>query len=217
MGAGRQEPTNLFKQIFADGWDDFTRRHPRYAAMDEVVHKMLGCGDPAQGHAVYLCPDCLQRHVVAFSCKSAFCLSCAKVHGQKWVEKVQGMLHPGGTYRHLILTVPGGLQTLLYQHPAVLLDGLMQAAHTAMDAVVTQAKRQMVTLSLHRGVADGRARRHVQCPSAYPPDRWGAAGGWDVAAALAMSRMICCIAPGRSTSCRWWRPGWRGTRGRRLW
>ncbi len=146
MAAGRQEPTNLFKQIFADGWDDFTRRHPRYAAMDEVVQKMLGCGDPAQGHAVYLCPDCLQRHIVAFSCKSAFCLSCAKVHGQKWVEKVQGMLHPGVTYRHLILTVPGGLQTLLYQHPAMLLDGLMQAAHTAMDAVVTQAKRQTITL-----------------------------------------------------------------------
>ena len=146
MAAGRQEPKNLFKQIFADGWAEFTRQHPRYAAADEVVQKMLGCGDPAQGHAVYLCPDCLERHVVAFTCKSAFCFSCAKVHGQQWVETVQGMLHPGVMYRHLILTVPAGLQALIYQHPAVLLDGLMQAAHTAMDAVVTQAKRQAVTL-----------------------------------------------------------------------
>ena len=146
MAAGRQEPKNLFKQIFADGWAEFTRQHPRYAAADEVVQKMLGCGDPAQGHAVYLCPDCLERHVVAFTCKSAFCFSCAKVHGQQWVETVQGMLHPGVMDRHLILTVPAGLQALIYQHPAVLLDGLMQAAHTAMDAVVTQAKRKAVTL-----------------------------------------------------------------------
>jgi hypothetical protein len=146
MAPPDQAPKNVFKQIFMDGWDAFKCQHPRYRDVDEAVQKMLGCGDPAQGHALYLCPDCLERHVVAFSCKSSFCLSCAKVRGQQWVELVQGMLHPGVTYRHLILTVPTALQTLIYQQPAVLLDGLMQAAHTAMDAVVAQAKRQAVTL-----------------------------------------------------------------------
>lgn len=137
---------NCFKQIFADGWEAFKRNHPRYQAVDEVVQKMLGCGDPAKGHAVYLCPDCQERRVVAFSCKSQFCLSCAKVSGQQWVTTVQGMLHPGVTYRHLILTVPEGLRTLIYQHAAELLDGLMQAARLAMDAVVEQIKRQPITL-----------------------------------------------------------------------
>jgi len=84
--------------------------------------------------------------VVAFSCKSQFCLSCAKVYGQSWVETVQEMLHPGVTYRHLILTVPEALRTLLYQHAVPLLQGLIQAARTTMDAVVMQAKRQTVTL-----------------------------------------------------------------------
>ena len=51
-----------------------------------------------------------------------------------WVETVQEMLHPGVKYRHLILTVPEGLRTLIYQHAAPLLEGLMQAARTAMDA-----------------------------------------------------------------------------------
>ena len=141
-----QAPKNVFKQIFSDGWAAFLQRYPRYAAVDEVVQKMLGCGDPARGHAVYLCPDCLERHVVAFSCKSQFCLSCAKVYGQNWVETVQGMLHPGVKYRHLTLTVPEGLRTLIYQQAALLLDGLMQAARTAMDAVVRQAKRQTLRL-----------------------------------------------------------------------
>ena len=50
---------------------------------------------------------------MAFSCKSQFCLSCAKVYGQQWVETVQGMLHPGVAYRHLILTVPEGLRPLI--------------------------------------------------------------------------------------------------------
>jgi putative transposase/transposase-like zinc-binding protein len=137
---------NVFKQIFADGWAEFKRKHPRYEAVDEVVQKMLGCGDVANGHAVYVCPNCQERRLVAFSCKSQFCLSCAKVYGQQWVTTVQAMLHPGVTYRHLILTLPEGLRTLFYQHAAELLDGLMQAAHSAMDAVVAQAKRQVIKL-----------------------------------------------------------------------
>jgi hypothetical protein len=137
---------NRFKQIFADGWEEFKHHHPRYEAVDEVVQKMLGCGDPANGHAVYLCPDCQERRVVAFSCKSQFCLSCAKVYGQQWVATVQSMLHPGVNYRHLILTVPEGLRTLIAQHAADLLDGLIQAAHTAMDAVVARAKCQPLRL-----------------------------------------------------------------------
>ncbi len=146
MGSSRQTHKNRLKQIFIDGWEAFKQRHPRYADVDEVVQKMLGCGDPANGHAVYLCPDCQERRVVAFSCKSQFCLSCAKVYGQQWVATVQAMLHPGVTYRHLILTLPEGLRTLIYQHAAELLDGLMQVAHTAIDAAVARAKRQAVRL-----------------------------------------------------------------------
>src|SRR5437762_3502677 len=146
MATSSHTHKNRFKQIFADGWEDFKRNHPRYEAVDAVVQKMLGCGDPANGHAVYLCPECQERHLVAFSCKSQFCLSCAKVYGQHWVATVQAMLHPGVTYRHLILTVPEALRTLIYQHAASLLSGLMQAAQQAMDALVAQTKRQAIRL-----------------------------------------------------------------------
>jgi Putative transposase/Transposase zinc-binding domain len=146
MGSSHQTRKNLFKQIFIDGWEAFKRRHPRYADVDEVVQKMLGCGDPANGHAVYVCPECQERHVVAFSCKSQFCLSCAKVYGQRWVETLQAMLHPGVTYRHLTLTVPQALRRLFYQYPAALLDGLLQAAQTAIDTAVAQVKRQVIKL-----------------------------------------------------------------------
>ena len=146
MAESGQEQKNVFKQIFEDGWGDFKRRYPRYEAVDEVVQKMLGCGNPENGHAVYICPDCLEEYVVGFSCKSTFCLSCAKVYGQEWVETVKGMLHPGVKYRHLILTVPEGLRTLIYQHPGELLEGMLQAARGAMDAAVGQAKRQAVEL-----------------------------------------------------------------------
>jgi hypothetical protein len=111
-----------------------------------VVQKMLGCGEMANGYALYVCPDCQARQVVAFSCKSQFCLSCAKAYGQRWVATVQAMLHPGVRYRHLTLTMPEALRPLFYQHPAELLDGVMQAAQVAIDAVVSQVKRRVVKL-----------------------------------------------------------------------
>jgi len=146
MAPDGREQKNRFKHIFVDGWADFKRAHPQYESVDEVVQKMLGCGEPANGYAVYLCPNCQHRHIVAFSCKSQFCLSCAKAYSQQWVATVQEMLHPGVTYRHLTLTIPEALRALFYQHPAALLDGLMQVAHTTMDAVVAQVKRQTIKL-----------------------------------------------------------------------
>jgi hypothetical protein len=146
MTAPRHIAKNRFKQIFVDGWEDFKHTYPDYQTVDSVVQKMLGCGDPVHGHAVYMCPDCQERRVVAFSCKSQFCLSCAKVYGQAWVATVQGMLHPGVSYRHLTLTVPANLRRLIYQHAPELLSGLMQAAQMAIDATVAQAKRQVLRL-----------------------------------------------------------------------
>ena len=134
------------KEIFRDGWQDFKSRHPRYEGVDEVIQKMLGCGDPANGYALYLCPECQEEHRVAFSCKSTFCLSCAREYGHRWVERVKAMLHPGVGYRHLTLTIPAGLRTLIYRHPEKLLAGLMEEVAPAMNEAVAKAKRKQVEL-----------------------------------------------------------------------
>ncbi len=146
MTPASQAQKNRFKQIFIDGWAAFKQAHPQYAAVDPVVQKLLGGGEIANGSAVYGCPNCQHRQIVAFSCKRQFCRSCAKAYSQQWVTTVQEMLHPGVTYRHLTLTIPEALRRLFYQHPAALLDGLMQAAHTPMDALVAQVKRQAIKL-----------------------------------------------------------------------
>ncbi len=56
-----------FKQIFRDHFEEFLRQYPEYGWAREVVEKMLGCGDQAQGYSEYLCPRCSERKVVAFS------------------------------------------------------------------------------------------------------------------------------------------------------
>jgi hypothetical protein len=137
---------SVFKQIFHDHWDRFKRDHPRYDRIyyDELVQKMLGCGNPEQsGYFEYRCQDCGQgKHVVAMSCKSALCLRCAKVYVDKWVSQVSHMLHGGVIYRHTVLTVPAMLRPAFYYNADVLLSAFMRCGVQCMDDFYGQLSGQ---------------------------------------------------------------------------
>ncbi len=111
MGKKKKHHINkaTFKQIFADHWQAFKNKHPRYDDdyYDVVINKMLDCGDPEKmGYARYTCSNCGASHSVAMTCKSCFCLSCSVPYADKWVEFIGRRLIPGVVYRHVVLTVP---------------------------------------------------------------------------------------------------------------
>jgi hypothetical protein len=128
---------NVFKQIFAEHWDGFTRAHPRYQTSyyAGLVAKMLACGNPEQmGYVEYRCLRCGQgTHRVAMSCKSSLCLRCAKVYVDNWVNQVSKVLHEGVIYRHIILTVPAMFRTTFYQNAAVVLSAFMRCGAQCLD------------------------------------------------------------------------------------
>jgi TusA-related sulfurtransferase len=115
MVAESSRDWSVFKQIFADHWEEFQRAHPRYQTSyyDGLVAKMLDCGNPEKmGYVEYRCLHCgLGKHLVSMSCKSSLCLRCAKVYVDNWVSQVSKMLHEGVIYRHIILTVPAMFRT----------------------------------------------------------------------------------------------------------
>ena len=55
---------------------------------DRVVKEMLGCGDPEKGFKSYRCLWCGEVKKVPFSCKSSFCLTCAKIYIDQWVDRI---------------------------------------------------------------------------------------------------------------------------------
>ena len=128
---------SVFKQIFADHWETFQRVHPRYqtAYYDELVAKMLACGNPEKiGYVEYRCLHCGQgKHLVAMSCKSSLCLRCAKVYVDNWVSQVSQVLHEGVIYRHIILTVPAMFRTTFYQNAAVVLSTFIRCGARCLD------------------------------------------------------------------------------------
>lgn len=127
----------VFKQIFRDHWDGFREDNPGYGDYhDGVIKKMLGCGDVAKGFMAYRCLNCGELKRIPFSCKSSFCLSCAKVYTEQWVEYISKALFRGMKYRHVVLTVPEELRKW-FQEDTRLLGQLMRAGHAFYEDAVS--------------------------------------------------------------------------------
>jgi hypothetical protein len=160
---------NIFKQIFADHWEEFTHAHPRSqtAYYHDLVSKMLACGNPDKmGSIEYRCLHCGQgTHLVSMSCKSALCLRCAKVYVDNGVSQVSKVLHPGVIYRHIILTVPAMCRTTFYHNAAVLLSALMRCGVQCLDdfysAVRGKALRGGDIAVLHTHGRNGQYHPHL--------------------------------------------------------
>lgn len=101
---------NRLIQIFRDHWEPFKRFYPHLVDQNiEVnVQKMMDCGLFSNGYAEYRC-RCGHVKRVPFSCKSRFCLRCAKVYTDKWVARMKETIFAKINHRHIILTVPGSL------------------------------------------------------------------------------------------------------------
>ncbi len=139
---GRDKLKEIFRTHWAEFKDNFSRyRSRRY---DEVVQKMLGCGDPKNGYATYICSHCGgDRKKVPFSCKSCFCLSCAKVYTDQWAARIEAILFPGVAYRHIVLTVPDELRIYFYRN-ASLLSELMRVGIQCLEDTLSVVLRRSV-------------------------------------------------------------------------
>ncbi len=134
------------KEIFRRHWEVFKTKYSRYRAKvyEEVVQKMLGCGDPKNGYALYVCERCgKDRKKVPFSCKSSFCLSCGKVYTDQWAGRIEGILFRGVAYRHTVLTVPDEVRIYFYRDMR-LLAKLMRVGVECLDDVLSTVLRRRV-------------------------------------------------------------------------
>jgi putative transposase/transposase-like zinc-binding protein len=179
MTAAPAPAWSVFKQIFAEHWDGFTRVHPRYNRRyyAGLVHQMLACGDPEQmGYIEYRCLQCGEgTHRVAMSCKSSLCLRCAKVYVDHWGSQVSKMLHAGVIYRHIVLTIPALLRTTFYQNATVLLSAFMRCGVQCLDDVFTRVSGRalqggyIVVIQTHGRNGQYNPHLHIIATS----------GGWD--------------------------------------
>lgn len=110
---------NILQNIFKDYYEiiQYTL-HPRDVEMENIT-KMINCGDPAFGGALYLCPQCKHMHFVPFRCKSRFCPTCGVKYCQERSTNMSFKLIDC-THRHCVFTIDEELRHFFLEDRSLL-------------------------------------------------------------------------------------------------
>ncbi|MGF6366447.1 hypothetical protein M2454_002294 [Aequitasia blattaphilus] len=109
---------NILQRIFTDYFEVIKySMHPRDVEM-ENIEKMIHCGDPSFGGAMYAC-DCGEIKFVPFRCKSRFCTSCGNMYS---IDRTTSMsfklIHM--VHRHCVFTIPEELRDFFLRDRSLL-------------------------------------------------------------------------------------------------
>ena len=121
------------KQIFQDNWDNFVLDNTDITirpVVFEEVNKIINCGNPDFGYALYVCDHCGKFLKVPFRCKSRFCNTCGVKYAQ---DRALAMAKKSirCKHRHIVFTMSDKLWPY-FQKYRFLLDGLFYAASQAV-------------------------------------------------------------------------------------
>ena len=110
---------NILQSIFTDYYEHIIYDlHPRPAVI-ENVDKMIHCGDPSHGGAMYGCTHCGHLKFVPFRCKSRFCPSCGNKYNQLRSFHMSCKLI-SCVHRHCVFTIPEELRIYFLQDRTLL-------------------------------------------------------------------------------------------------
>ncbi len=121
------------KQIFIDNWDKFLLQNPNLSIRPVVfkeVNRIINCGNPDLGYALYFCEYCHKFMHVPFRCKSRFCNTCGVKYAQNRAFNISKKIIRC-KHRHIVFTIPQQLR-IYFLEDRELLNLLFDAASQAI-------------------------------------------------------------------------------------
>lgn len=110
---------NILQRIFTDHYEEIKYSlHPRKTEM-ENIDKMINCGDPSFGGAMYSCPHCGNSKFVPFRCHSRFCPSCGNKYAMERTTSMSFKL-VNVQHRHCVFTIDENLRAFFLQDRSLL-------------------------------------------------------------------------------------------------
>lgn len=110
---------NILQKIFTNHFEEMKYiLHPRLSVL-ENVEKMIHCGDPSFGGAMFGCSDCGELKFVPFRCKSRFCPTCGNMYS---IHRTTAMSFKiiDCQHRHCVFTIPEELRSFFLKDRSLL-------------------------------------------------------------------------------------------------
>ena len=110
---------NILQKIFTDYYEEMIYTlHPRESVI-ENVDKMINCGNPAFGGAMYGCHHCGKLKFVPFRCHSRFCPTCGNKYSMERTTSMSFKLI-NVQHRHCVFTIDEDLRDFFLKDHSLL-------------------------------------------------------------------------------------------------
>ena len=157
---------NILQKIFNDYYEEMIYTlHPRKSVI-ENVEKMLNCGDPAFGGAMYGCPHCGKLKFVPFRCHSRFCPTCGNKYSMERTTNMSFKLI-NVQHRHCVFTIDENLRDFFLQDRSLLNCLFHAVTSVVLHMFHKQNKSKNYTpgfiMVLHTFGRDLKWNPHIHC------------------------------------------------------
>ena len=157
---------NVLQQIFTDYYEEIEYiLHPRKTEM-ENIDKMIHCGDPSFGGAMYGCPHCGKLKFVPFRCHSRFCPTCGNKYTTDRTTSMSFKL-VNVTHRHCVFTIDENLREFFLKDRS-LLDCLFHSVNSVITRMFFKMNKSKnftpgFIMVLHTFGRDLKWNPHIHC------------------------------------------------------
>lgn len=157
---------NVLQQIFTDYYEEIEYiLHPRKTEM-ENIDKMIHCGDPSFGGAMYGCPHCGKLKFVPFRCHSRFCPTCGNKYTMDRTTSMSFKL-VNVTHRHCVFTIDENLREFFLKDRS-LLDCLFHSVNSVITRIFFKMNKSKnftpgFIMVLHTFGRDLKWNPHIHC------------------------------------------------------
>ena len=157
---------NVLQQIFTDYYEEIEYiLHPRKTEM-ENIDKMIHCGDPSVGGAMYGCPHCGKLKFVPFRCHSRFCPTCGNKYTMDRTTSMSFKL-VNVTHRHCVFTIDENLREFFLKDRS-LLDCLFHSVNSVITRMFFKMNKSKnftpgFIMVLHTFGRDLKWNPHIHC------------------------------------------------------
>ena len=157
---------NILQKIFTDHYEEIKYTlHPRDTEM-ENIEKMIHCGDPSFGGALYHCPHCGNFKYVPFHCHSRFCPSCGNKYSMERTTSMTFKLI-NVKHRHCVFTIDENLRDFFLKERS-LLDCLFHSVSSVISRMFFELNKSKnftpgFIMVLHTFGRDLKWNPHIHC------------------------------------------------------